>query len=59
MVADMGGIPMRMDMVVLRRDVAGAFLFVFYIDGTVPAITIDEVSSKMDDRFVEVFSLGN
>jgi len=59
MIADMGGIPMRMDMVVLRRDVAGAFLFVFYIDGTVPVITIDEVSGKMDDRFVEVLSLDN
>ncbi len=59
MIADLGGIPMRMDMVVLRRDVAGAFLFVFYIDGTVPVITIDEVSGKMDDRFVEVLSLDN
>ncbi len=59
MVADMGGIPMRMDMVVFRRDVAGAFIFVFYIDGTVPAPTIDEVSNKMDDRFVEVLSLGD
>lgn len=59
MVADMGGIPMRMDMVVFRRDMAGAFIFVFYIDGSVPALTVDEVANKLDDRFVEVLMPGD
>jgi len=59
LVADMGGIPMRMDMVVFRRDIAGAFIFVFYIDGTVPALTVEDVTYKMDDRFIEVLSPGD
>jgi len=51
--ADIGGIVMRMDLVVLRRDVVGAFLISMYIDGDIPTITIDEIASKMDERIIE------
>ena len=51
---DLGGIVMRMDLAVLRRDVVGAFLISMYIDGNIPTITIDEIASKMDQRIIEV-----
>ncbi len=56
MVADMEGIPMRMDMAVFRRDIIGAFVLVMYLDGDVPVLTIEEVTSKFDERIVEVLS---
>jgi len=58
-VADLEGIPMRMDMAVFRRDIVGAFVLVMYIDGDVPVLTVDEVTNKLDDRFVEVLPSGN
>ena len=56
---DIGGIVMRMDLAVLRRDVVGAFLFSMYIDGDIPAITIDEIASKMDERIIEAIPPSN
>ncbi len=53
LVTDMGGTVMRMNLAVLRRDVVGAFLISMYIDGYTPAITIDEIASKMDGRIIE------
>ncbi|MFZ2096525.1 MAG: toll/interleukin-1 receptor domain-containing protein [Anaerolineales bacterium] len=57
-VADMEGIPMRMDMAIFRRDTVGAFVLVMYLDSDVPALTVDEASNKLDDRIVEMFPLG-
>ena len=50
---DIGGIVMRMDLAVLRRDIVGAFLISMYIDRDTPTITIDEIASKMDGRIIE------
>jgi len=49
-VVDMEGIPMRMDLVVFRRDIVGAFVLVMYMDGDIPVVTIDDVAGKFDDR---------
>ena len=57
-VADMDGIHMRMDMAVFRRDTVGVVIFVMYIDGDVPVLTIEEVATKLDDRIVDVISPG-
>jgi len=57
-VADMEGIPMRMDMAVFRRDIVGAFVLVMYLDGDVPILTVEEVTNKLDDRIVEVITPG-
>lgn len=58
-VADMEGIPMRMDMAVFRRDIVGAFVLVMYIDGDVPLWSVEEVTNKLDDRIVEVITSGD
>lgn len=58
-VADLEGIPMRMDIVVFRRDVIGAFVLIMYLDGDVPVIPITEVAGKLDDRIVEILPLIN
>jgi len=57
-VADMEGIPMRMDMAVFRRGIVGAFVLVMYIDGEVPVLTVEEVTNKLDDRIVDVITPG-
>jgi len=56
--ADMQGIPMRMDMAIFRRDSVGAFVLVMYLDSDVPALTVDEASNLLDDRIVEMLTPG-
>lgn len=56
---DAGGFPMRMDLVAFRRDVAGAFVLVMYVDGEVPIVPIGDVARKFDERIVEVLSPHN
>jgi hypothetical protein len=58
-VAGLEGIPMRMDMVVFRRDVIGAFVLIMYLDGEVPLISIEEVAGKLDDRVMDMLPLIN
>jgi len=57
-VADMDGIQMQIDMAVFRRDTVGAVVFVMYIDGDVPVLTIEEVTTKLDNRIVDVIAPG-
>ena len=57
-VADMDGIQMRIDMAVFRRDTAGAIIIVMYVDGTVPVLTIEEATTKLDNRIVDMFAPG-
>lgn len=57
--ADMEGIPMRMDMAVFRRDIVGAFVLVMHIDGDVPVLTVDEATRILDDRIVEMLPPGD
>jgi hypothetical protein len=59
LVADVEGIPMRMDMAVFRRDIVGAFIVVMYIDGDVPVLSIGEAANKLDARIVEVLPPGD
>lgn len=47
-VADMQGIPMRIDAAVFRRDVAGAFVFVMYLDGGTPLVPVGDAARKLD-----------
>jgi hypothetical protein len=56
-VANLEGIPMRMDMVVFRRDVIGAFVLIMYLDGDVPVIPVADVAETLDDRIVDMLSL--
>jgi hypothetical protein len=58
-VANMEGIPMRMDMAVFRRDIVGAFVLVMYLDGDHPAVTIGETARQLDDRIVEMLPPGD
>jgi len=55
-VANIEGIPMRMDVVVFRRDTVGAFIFVMYLNGDVPMVSIDEAANKLDARISKVLS---
>ena len=57
-VADMDGIQMRIDMAVFRRDAAGAVILLMYIDGDVPVLTIEEATTKLDNRIVDVIAPG-
>ena len=47
------GMVMRMEMVVFRRDIAGAVLIIMYIEGETPDVTIDEIPGKIDERIIE------
>jgi len=49
-VADMQGIPMRMDVAVFRRDIVGAFIFVMYLDGETPLLPVGDAARKLDAR---------
>jgi len=53
-VANLEDIPVRMDMVVFRRDVIGAFALIMYLDGDVPVIPIAEVAGKLDERIIDL-----
>ena len=57
-VSDTTGIPMRMDMVVFRRDVVGVFLITMYLDGDVPVIPIADLARIMDDRVAEMLPIN-
>jgi hypothetical protein len=49
-VADIQGIPMRMDVAVFRRDIVGAFIFVMYLDGETPLLPVGDAARKLDAR---------
>jgi hypothetical protein len=46
-------IPMRIELVVFRRNQIGAFLWIMYLDGDKPVISIDQVAQKLDSRVLE------
>ena len=58
-VVDVEGIPMRMDMVIFRRDKVVAFVSTFYIDGDSPIITVEDVAVKLDERIIGVLQPSN
>jgi hypothetical protein len=59
MKVNMEGIPMRVDMAVFRRDVAGAAVLIFYIEGDVPVVAVGDAARKLDARIVEILQPGN
>lgn len=58
-VAEAEGIPMRIDGVLFRRGSVGVFLFVLYLDGDVPVVSVDELARKLDSRIVEALPRGH
>ena len=44
----------RMDIVVFRRGIVGAWIFVYYPEGEIPVVSIDELARKLDARIVDV-----
>jgi hypothetical protein len=56
-VVDLGGLPLRFDVALFRRDRLAAVIFTVYIDGDVPAISLSEVSQRLDERMIEVLEL--
>ncbi|NER36331.1 MAG: hypothetical protein F6J93_20510 [Oscillatoria sp. SIO1A7] len=49
-------IPARLDIVAFRRDIIGAFVFVMYLDGDTPALSIADVARQLDVRAEGVLS---
>ena len=48
------GLPLRLDIVVFRRDEGGAVALVLYADGTTPAVSVGEAAAKLDERVLDV-----
>jgi len=46
-------IPIRIELVVFRRNQVGAFLWIMYLDGDKPVISADQVAQKLDSRVLE------
>jgi hypothetical protein len=46
-------IPIRIELVVFRRNQVGAFLWTMYLDGDKPVISVDQVAQKLDSRVLE------
>ena len=53
---DMDGIPLRMDVVVFRTELVGAFVVAMYLDGEEPVVTVDVLAEKLDARIRESLS---
>jgi phosphate/phosphite/phosphonate ABC transporter binding protein len=50
LVAGSDPFPMRMDMVMFRRDMVGAGVFLIYADGDVPVVTVGDLARKLDHK---------
>ena len=50
------GMPMRVDILVFRRDMIATTIYLMYNDGEQPEITIAEVATLLDDRILDVTS---
>jgi protein-disulfide isomerase len=48
------GIKLRMDIVIFRRGIVGAWIIVSYYEGAIPAASIDEIARKLDARIIDV-----
>nr|WP_290227333.1 hypothetical protein [Trichocoleus desertorum] len=46
-------IPIRIELVVFRRNQVGAFLWIMYLDDDKPVISVDQVAQKLDSRVLE------
>ncbi|HEY9748015.1 MAG TPA: hypothetical protein V6C63_05025, partial [Allocoleopsis sp.] len=45
-------IPVRLELVVFRREQVGAFLWIMYLDGDKPVIPVEQVAQKLDNRIL-------
>ena len=52
------GLNMRVDMAIFRREAAGAYICVLYMDGETPALSVDEAARSLDAKVVQVLSSG-
>jgi len=52
MTSNIQSIPMRIDLVIFRREQVGAFLWIMYLDGDKPVIPVDQVAQKLDERIL-------
>ena len=57
-VADLEGIPMRIDMVVFRTGLAGAMVMLMYPEGVDPDISIGDAARRLEEKLAEVLSSG-
>jgi protein-disulfide isomerase len=48
------GIKLRMDIVIFRRGIVGAWITVSYYEGKIPVASVDELSRKLDARIIDV-----
>lgn len=56
---NLDGIPASLDIVAFRREVIGAFVFVMYLDGETPALSIAEIAGQLDNRAEGILSGSN
>jgi hypothetical protein len=47
-------VPMRVDVVLFRRDTIGAVAYVMYNDGTTPLVPISDIARTLDTRAIDV-----
>lgn len=52
--AKLEGIPVRWDIVVFRRDTVGASVFIMYIDGDIPSVSLGDLARLIDDRIATI-----
>lgn len=56
---NLDGIPASLDIVAFRREVIGAFVFVMYLDGETPTLSIAEIARQLDARAEGILSGSN
>lgn len=44
----------RMDIVVFRRGIVGAWIIVYYPEGEIPVVSVDELARRLDARIIDV-----
>jgi hypothetical protein len=53
---NMEGIPWRMDVAAFRTEPVGAFVFIMYLDGEEPVVTVDVLAERLDARIRETLA---
>lgn len=59
MVADLEGIPIRLDVLTFRRDTMGTMFMSMTIEGETPNITLHDLGLLMDQKFQEALAASN
>jgi hypothetical protein len=56
MIADLEGIPIRLDVLLFRRDTVGAMIMSMTFEGDSPNISLHELGSLLDQKFQEALA---